>query len=539
MTRPNSNKSLVSQGRPSVISLRKKSFGCLLQGIAMFKRPRGNKDAEVLASQKMTKRLKKEDCEESLLERRRVHQEDYVNVTYPQRKTGSTIKPSVSTLSELTERAETPSQDKAKLLHYNRLKLQHKRGNCTHEVKMINCNYVSMCDSDSSSIASEMTDTHSEADPLESGEKEHYNKLKVDIHKIPTNKKLLRGVRVLHAQSDKQSLFSGAIASSALLQSRKLTQRCAKVGSISDQVPHVPLKYKKEGHTNRLHSVVKPRVFTSLLKPTQLSLPLHKSKSTGDLLEDAGYEHTSVHPLVHSKSIHNLESESGRHHTSSPTPFRHTDHSQRPNSCSSPKLAFMNKIITFPCTHDGMEINSAAFNFSVSIPKGAVRKRKSAEFQVGVCMHGPFFFPKGYKLVSPIIMVTSPTENKLKKPIDVTIPHCIDLTKAGEDENLMFFRAKSTDSSLTHSNKYYFQPTESASSHFQLHSNYSKLASVELGFFCIMTKDTVETRKHTNYCLVPVVPKNVESPSWKVHYCLTYFLQASIMVSTIQRVQLY
>ena len=491
----------------------------------MFKRPRGS-NTEVVASPRMIKRLKEDNISESAPVHAPAQREDYVNLTFPSRSS------SMEQLHDLRLSQDSQLSDSAgsntgqDLLHYNRLKLQHRTPNSKYEIKTVQC-YANQCESDNSSLASELTDASSELDSLESREREHYNKLKVDVRNIKSNKKLMRGIQVLN----EQSLFRGHISSSALLLNRS-TQRLAKVADgVSD-------RYRKEGHVNRLYSVVDYQ-----------DSALHKSRSTGDILqmsqECAREEQVQerVPQLTHSRSVYNMEYSERATPSPPPThlssPRKHSRvspliHTQQSLGQSHLDTSFMSKVITFPCTHEGREINSAIYDFTVNIAKGTVRKRKSIEFQVGVCTHGPFVFPRGYKLVSPIIMVISPTQTKLKKPVEIIISHCIDLIRPGhEKENLTFFRARRRESKGQCSPKYYMENTEDSSNVFQIHNNHGTLTSTELGFFCIMSRENTSVRKHTNYCLVPVVPKNVESSSWKVHYCVTYHLQAYVMVSAV------
>ena len=189
---------------------------------------------------------------------------------------------------------------------------------------------------------------------------------------------------------------------------------------------------------------------------------------------------------------------------------------------------FLTKMITFTCGHEGKEINSTAYDFSVKIAKGTLKKRKSTEFNIGFCLHGPFNFPKGYQLVSPILLVTAQT-HKLRKPMEVALSHCIEKAPHVEKRDLMFFHAAKNNLSQTYS----FKPTDINANHFELYCQQGKLSTTDLGFFCILTKEM--TRKHTNYCVVPVVPRQRESSSWKIHYCVTLHLKASVMVCTTAR----
>lgn len=497
----------------------------------MFKRPRSHKES-ALASQSKNKRLK-EDCS-SVQVRQSTPRENYINVT--RSISGSLLDRGLESSANVLQHQGTAVVDSMdqESTRYNHLKLQG--AGSRHEPRMLH-SCVNQCDSETSSIASEVTEG------LKSKEKEHYNKLKVDVKQAQTNKKLLRGVKILQSQDNPQTGVNGISKSSP--QAGKLPHCSAT------KVHHLqpPVKYRKEGHTNQLHSV--SGTFHSLQNPTKPSSLLPKSKSTGDI---KSFSHNADvaclsynirrHQLTHSRSTHNIsatESHSmsvsdsysiGRAAGVSHSPSPSADKAHHQQTSASTQLPFINKMITFTCAHEGREINSTAYDFSVKILKGTVRKRKCIAFNVGVCLHGPFSFPRGYKLVSPILMVTSPTTNKLKKPIEVLLSHCIDVaSQTGKNEDVTFFRARKVRENGLSQQNYQFEPTDADTNHFEMHNNQGKLSSTELGFFCIMTKEVADTRRKTNYCLVPVVPKHIESSSWKVHYCVTLHLQAFVNVS--------
>lgn len=534
----------------------------------MFKRPRSNKeDREATPTSQYTNKRLKEDRPGRIPQ-----QEDYVNVTFPCRSGEESNAPGPcyqTVMSQLAQVVE--SQEKQR---YNRLKLQHiPQSRSEGDIRRI-CS--TPWDSDTSSVSSDVTETHSKVD---SREKEHYNKLKVNVNHIKTNKKLMKGVKILQTQSN------DAIPSGSTRKSAQGSVRVARVHRLStDTYQPMIHKYKKEGHTNRLHSI------RSLPNCTPQAILLPKSKSTGDISKMNQIRVTraypSTHQLAHSKSCrdmtscascrdipyhdtdymepmdisHNMESSHDTESSQDMESSRDTESRQsvvsmesvapinrkRARDSATPlsdlstslpscinsscinELYFINKMITFVCTHEGKEITSTAYDFSVKVHKGTIRKKKSMEFHLGVCLHGPFIFPKGYKLASPILMVTSPTNGKLKKPMEVVLSHCIHLLQTTKrDQNITFFRANKTRNGATES--YRFEPTDSASNSFESHTYRGKLSSLELGFFCIMTKQTT-ARKQTNYCLVPIVPRNVESSSWIIHYCVTLNLQAFIKV---------
>ena len=506
----------------------------------MFKRPRSHKES-VLAFQSKNKRMK-EDCS-SMQERQRPARENYVNVTYPNSNTSES--PENALQDQRAAVAMDTEEGRTNSTRYNRLKLQQKGGVDCYESHVRSRSCVNQCySSETSSTTSEVTEAP------ESRERDHYNKLKVDMKQAQSNKKLQRGVKVLHAQDSTTGLTS------VNKTSGPIAPHCStKVASAGPFQSHnSPMKYRKEGHANQLHSV--SGTFHSVRKPTKPSSLLPKSKSTGDImrLSNDGVAHVSHnirrHHLTHSRSTHNIESatetsdsystggatrvshspsssaDEAHHHMLGHTPAS-APHHQTPISS---ELPFINKMITFTCTHEGREIKSTAYDFSVKISKRTVRKRKSIGFNIGVCLHGPFSFPTGYRLVSPVLMVTSPIHSKLKKPIEVILSHCTDLaSQVDKNGAITFFRARKARGNSSPQN-YQFEPTDVANNHFEVHNNHGKLSSMELGFFCIMAKEMAETRRKTNYCLVPVVPRHTESSSWKVHYCVTLHLQAFVNV---------
>lgn len=554
---------------------------------------------------------------------REVINRDYSKITYPSETGKSDARerkiPEHVTLESIQEK-----------VRYNRLKV--KPG------------------SSKLSIPGETTATHDEA---ASGERERYNKLKINTNQLHSSEKLRR---IMHANSMDSVLASTPTSH----QGKKPTHRSAKVACACYE------KYKKEEHAHRHHAV-------------KTSTELSKSKSTGDLqacmlntpthtltLSKSGYDldsasdscstdsspyllpvrltsaystpslhphklqsppalpkrlysadsspslhpgstsnadslpslHPPRHPSppsLHPGSISNADSLPSLHpprHLSSPSPLiskqsspsphhlskqqcspsphhlskqqcspsphhlskqqrspssyhlskqQHSPSPHHPSklhpepakqqvSAASADTPFLNKMITFTCGHEGKEINSTAYDFSVKIAKGTLKKRKSTEFNIGFCLHGPFNFPKGYQLVSPILLVTA-QPHKLRKPMEVALSHCIEKAPHVEKRDLMFFHAAKNNLSQTYS----FKPTDINANQFELYCQQGKLSTTDLGFFCILTKEMTQSRKHTNYCVVPVVPRQRESSSWKIHYCVTLHLKASVMVGTIAR----
>lgn len=208
-----------------------------------------------------------------------------------------------------------------------------------------------------------------------------------------------------------------------------------------------------------------------------------------------------------------------------------------PITCACKGIHFIDSIVSIPCDSTGGEYLSEEHDFKIVIPKGAIKKQTTVELQVGVAMHGPFQFPLTKKAVSPIIWLGGCPEAKLKKPIEVTMPHfidmsCVDLQKKDKsNKKLVFLKASEKRKETGSRAKYSFkEATNSQEFHAANESNCTILTK-QLGFFCIGTslnQDSIE--QAARYCLLPVIPMPIQHHSWKMHYCVTYQLKSCIQV---------
>ena len=202
-----------------------------------------------------------------------------------------------------------------------------------------------------------------------------------------------------------------------------------------------------------------------------------------------------------------------------------------------------------------LEYHSKEHNFSVKIPKAALKKRGTVEIQVGLAIHGPFTFPENTRNVSPILWLCAIPESKFRKPIQVTLPHCIldgrpgSLKRRRTDENLSLLFAsanlKSSSSSSSSSGKNCgkrnFDFDQAEGEDFVFSSTQDSLScsfsTKHLSPLCIVAScgrmlDVVrEIASHAVYCVVPVVPVvPVGMREWNVHFCLTFNLPTCVQV---------
>ena len=213
---------------------------------------------------------------------------------------------------------------------------------------------------------------------------------------------------------------------------------------------------------------------------------------------------------------------------------------------TSGSIYFIESPTTLVYNGDDLEYHSKEHNFTVKIPKGAVKKRGTTEIQIGLAMHGPFSFPERTQNVSPILWLCTIPDTKLRKPVQVTLSHCITTAhcnsstkqkKADKPLRLQFASAslKSGYSSKARKRHFEFHPTEGEEVVWSEEMHGSILIR-HLSPICIVASSgrttdlTREISLHSWYCVVPVVPKIISGTEWSIHFCITFHLQSCIQV---------
>jgi len=86
-------------------------------------------------------------------------------------------------------------------------------------------------------------------------------------------------------------------------------------------------------------------------------------------------------------------------------------------------------------------------DFTLTVPKGAVPNGDSISIQVGVVPYGPvgpFKYPDGIRPVSPIVWLCSIPKIEFQKPLELSLPHCIDCSDEDDCRSLTFLKADHT-----------------------------------------------------------------------------------------------
>jgi hypothetical protein len=205
--------------------------------------------------------------------------------------------------------------------------------------------------------------------------------------------------------------------------------------------------------------------------------------------------------------------------------------------------------------YDGeeLEYRSDEHDFSICIPKGALKKRATVEIQVGLAIHGPFTFSENSTNVSPILWLCSIPDTKFKKPITITLPHCIADARPGslkrrkvEDSLSLHFTSASLKSgtSAAPANKscgkrqFEFSAAECEEeiSSSQESGLSGSISTKQLSPLCIVasigrSRDlSREMALHAVYCIVPVLPAAICGREWNLHFCITFNLHTCVQV---------
>ncbi len=197
-----------------------------------------------------------------------------------------------------------------------------------------------------------------------------------------------------------------------------------------------------------------------------------------------------------------------------------------PITCTCHGINFIDTIVTIPCDSNGGEYVSEAHDFKIVIPKGAIKKRLMVELQIGVTLQGPFQTPQNMSVVSPIVWVGMIPDVKLKKPMEIELPHFLDLTHSTRKSEI-FLRAADKSKTRYTAKKYAFK--EATDGQGIIRDSHGILLSKHCGFFCIASNNL--SKQQARCCLLTVLPKPIYSNTWKMHYCVTYLLKSCIQVS--------
>ena len=196
------------------------------------------------------------------------------------------------------------------------------------------------------------------------------------------------------------------------------------------------------------------------------------------------------------------------------------------SECSEIHFIGADEMITFD--HNGGQYVVESHDIRITIPKGVVKKHTVAELHIQAILHGPFSFPDAHRPVSPIVRISMNPKVKLKKVIEITLPHFIEKSDQSLAEELTFMKADGAKAATATGEKrekqYQFRQVAGKKQWFG-GDIYGTVFTRNSCFFCIVADTTSDSNLTASYCLIPVIPKHISQSTWKIHYYVTYRLK--------------
>ena len=204
------------------------------------------------------------------------------------------------------------------------------------------------------------------------------------------------------------------------------------------------------------------------------------------------------------------------------------DYADPPNS----NVHFMDDIEVLHCDNNGGRYHNSVHDIHVEVPKGAVPKGMSVTLEIGVALFGAFLFPVGMKAVSPILwLCTHPKQFMFHLPIEVKLPHCLQLTGLADITSLQLGFLKGGHNSDDKGNIPF---RYSGRAKFQPRSSYGAIRTKHLCYLCLTANYTSpQFCPRTLFCLIRVVPRPIYCRTWDINFCVSMFLKTCIEVSSL------
>lgn len=185
---------------------------------------------------------------------------------------------------------------------------------------------------------------------------------------------------------------------------------------------------------------------------------------------------------------------------------------------------------------DTLQLNDD--DITVHFPEGFIMP-SSIPFTYRVIPHelfGQESFPQGARPVSAILLL-HPCENvQFLKPIEVTMPHFIDLETEDDCKRLTFFKACVDNFEIVNSQKVKFEEVSDDmivslfTSHCSKKVQYAKLYATHCCYICVGEVTREDTNK-ARFCLTQA-QRTVSSDSRELslHFCIHYSLPTCLKV---------
>ena len=192
------------------------------------------------------------------------------------------------------------------------------------------------------------------------------------------------------------------------------------------------------------------------------------------------------------------------------------------------------------CDLDGREYTNVDHDFTLRIPEGAVAKGEKIHFEIAVAMHGPFNFPEGTQVISPILWLCLLEEAAaLRKPLEIVLPHYLSQTDDVDQYGIGFLKANHSDYEMNDSCQMYnFRPLVTDKKLiYRENQGYGIILTDHFCYLCLSAPNSKVVKKNTNYCLARVHTSNSSESLQQVIFCALYHLPTCIKVNILLSIQ--
>lgn len=184
------------------------------------------------------------------------------------------------------------------------------------------------------------------------------------------------------------------------------------------------------------------------------------------------------------------------------------------------------KLVTVPA--GGYTLRLEDDDITVVFPKGFITQQ-SLTFEYRVTMHeNPHSFPAGVRPVSVVLLLNPQQDVEFLKPVEITMPHFVDLETEGDCKRLMFCVAHpDSNKGLSFERVSHDQAISlSTSRPYKNRTHYATLHAKCCCYFCIGESLTKEDTDKASLVLTRAVSKPMADPSRElfVHLCFYYNL---------------
>ena len=162
------------------------------------------------------------------------------------------------------------------------------------------------------------------------------------------------------------------------------------------------------------------------------------------------------------------------------------------------------------------------------VPEGAIAEDTQVSIQHGVVPYGPFGpfqYPGGLTLVSPIVGFCPNTGFEFQKSIQITLPHCISPESDEDEQGVVFLKARDSDYEINEDGEKIFHLRE-VDGRVSFSSDSVTLDTSHLCFFSL----GVYNKERVSFCLIEAIPEHMGRETFQVYFCLCYYLNTCIEV---------